>query len=235
MLSINYRNHPAILDLFNNHVYAGRLTAAPSTSSPDRVGNAWDAFTRSHHHFYNFDLEGVRWLFISAIGKARHEGNSQSWSNAMQVHVARHLLTELYAFRSSTGDRVLPEDVTIISPYKDQVKLVSKVFNEHKVGYRDNLTVDASQGQEAKLVIFLMANPSDDDGQQPGFLVDRHRMNIALSRAQKVLVIIGNLQIWDRASIRRLAGRNRNPFLVKLLKDVTEKGHTHVGQYQDRQ
>ncbi|KAN0073985.1 hypothetical protein V8E54_007922 [Elaphomyces granulatus] len=51
-------------------------------------------------------------------------------------------------------------------------------------------------------------------------------MNIALSRAQKVLVIIGNLQIWDRASIRRLAERNRNSFLVKLLKDVTEKGHT---------
>jgi hypothetical protein len=63
----------------------------------------------------------------------------------------------------------------IISPYKDQVKLVNKVFNEHKVGYRDNLTVDASHGQEAKLVIFLMTKPSDDGGQRPGFLVDRRQ------------------------------------------------------------
>ncbi|KAN0081110.1 P-loop containing nucleoside triphosphate hydrolase protein [Elaphomyces granulatus] len=226
MLSINYRNHPAILDLFNHHVYAGRLTAAPGTSSPDRVGNAWDAFTRSHHHFYNFDLEGVRRLFISVVGKARHEGNSQSWSNGMQVHVTRHLLTALYAFRSPTGDRVLPEDVMIISPYKDQVKLVNKVFSEHKVGYRDNLTVDASHGQEAKLVIFLMTKPSDDGGQRTGFLVDRQRMNVALSRAQQVEVIIGNLEIWNPASLTRLAKWTKNMFLVKLLRDVTAKGHT---------
>ena len=44
----------------------------------------------------------------------------------------------------------------IISPYKDQMKLVNMVFNAYNVGYRDNLTVDASHGQEAKLVIFSM-------------------------------------------------------------------------------
>ncbi|KAN0081107.1 hypothetical protein V8E54_004311 [Elaphomyces granulatus] len=43
------------------------------------VGNAWDVFTRSRHHFYNFDLEGVRGLFISVIGKAKHKGNSPPW------------------------------------------------------------------------------------------------------------------------------------------------------------
>ena len=85
----------------------------------------------------------------------------------------------------------------IVSPYKDQVKLVSEVFCAYKVGYRDNLTVDASQGQEAKLVIFLMTKPSDDSGQRPGFLIDRQRMNVALSRAQEVEVIIGNLNIWS--------------------------------------
>ena len=60
----------------------------------------------------------------------------------------------------------------IISPYKDQMKLVNTVFNAYNVGYRDNLTVDASHGQEAKLVIFLMTKPSDDDGYRSGFLVE---------------------------------------------------------------
>ena len=43
LLTTNYRNHPHVLDLFNQHVYAGRLTAAPQTSNAgDRVGNVWD-------------------------------------------------------------------------------------------------------------------------------------------------------------------------------------------------
>jgi hypothetical protein len=109
LLTTNYRNHPHILDLFNRVVYNGRLTAARQTGG--RVGNVWDAFTHSHHHFYNFDLEGVRRLFISVIGKATQEGNSKSWSNAMQVQVARHLLTALYAFRSPHGEKILPQDV----------------------------------------------------------------------------------------------------------------------------
>jgi AAA domain len=75
------------------------------------------------------------------------------------------------------GEKILPQDVMIISPYKDQMKLVNKVFNGYKVGYRDNLTADSSQGQEAELVIFLMTKPSDDNGNRPGFLVDRQRLS----------------------------------------------------------
>ena len=142
----------------------------------------------------------------------------------MQVHVARHLLTALYAFRSPHGEKILPQDVMIISPYKDQMKLVNTVFNGYKVGFRDNLTVDASQGQEAKLVIFLMTKPSDDNGNRPRFLVDCQRMNVG--SAQQVQVIIGNLEIWNPACIQRLAKWTRNTFLIELLTDVTAKGHT---------
>jgi superfamily I DNA and/or RNA helicase len=84
LLTTNYRNHPHILDLFNQHVYAGRLTAAPQTSNAgDRVGNVWDAFTRSHHHFYNFDLEGVRRLFIRRRGTRGTANRGQTQCKSM--------------------------------------------------------------------------------------------------------------------------------------------------------
>ncbi|KAN0081108.1 hypothetical protein V8E54_004312 [Elaphomyces granulatus] len=192
--AVNYRNRPDILDLFNRNAYAGRLTAAPQNSSADRVGNALDAFTRSRHHFYNFDLEGVRGLFIiSVIGKAKHEGNSRSWSNIVRI--------------SKPQQRTSP----------------ARGCHDYQSLYK---VIDASQGQEAKLVVFLMTKPSDNNGQRPGFLVDCQRMNVALSHVQQVEVIIGNLEIWNPASIKRLAKWTKNTFLVKLLTDVTAKGHT---------
>lgn len=76
------------------------------------------------------------------------------------------------------------------------------------------------------MVIYLMTKPSDDEGRNPGFLIDRNRMNVALSRAQKVMVIIGNLAIRNSDALQRLGQRSRNRVLVRLLRDVTQKGHT---------
>src|SRR5213078_1883992 len=54
VLLTNYRCHPDILDPFNQIFYDGRLRAAEANYAPERVGNAWDSFTASRHHFYNF-------------------------------------------------------------------------------------------------------------------------------------------------------------------------------------
>jgi hypothetical protein len=70
----------------------------------------------------------------------------------VKQNVAGHSLTALYALRSPTGDQVLPEDVTIISPYKDQVRLVDNVFNKFKVGYRDNLPSVARRARRQNLL-----------------------------------------------------------------------------------
>ena len=70
---------------------------------------------------------------------------------------------------------------------------------------RDNLTIDACQGSEANIVIFLMNKPWDLDGRSAGFVTDSQRLNVALSRARKVLIIVGNLAVWNKESIGRLA------------------------------
>jgi predicted RNA-binding protein len=58
-------------------------------------------------------------------------------------------------FNLLPATQVLPEDVMIISPYKDQVKLVDKVFCKRKFDCHDNLTVNASQSQDIVGVIKL--------------------------------------------------------------------------------
>ncbi|KAJ9220017.1 hypothetical protein DTO207G8_5296 [Paecilomyces variotii] len=91
---------------------------------------------------------------------------------------------------------------------------------------RDNLTVDACQGSEANIVIFLITKPSDSDGKSAGFVADSQRLNVALSRARKVLIIVGNLGIWNKGAIARLSQDKGTRFLVSLLRDVSEKGDT---------
>ncbi|RHZ74961.1 hypothetical protein CDV55_109139 [Aspergillus turcosus] len=218
---------PAILDLFNRKVYGGKLKVGPSNDAPERVGNAWDAFTRSRHYFRGFGVAGVRRLFISTLGYADRHENSLSSYNAAQVHALRNLLSQLYQFQTAEGERIKPKDVMIISPYRDQRALVDEVLGQHNIGFNENLTVDAAQGSESPVVVFLMTKPSRD-ATSVGFVGDRNRLNVALSRAQKVLIVIGNLLVWNSEATKQIQNTtgNRNRFLLDLLWDVTQKRHT---------
>jgi hypothetical protein len=61
-------------------------------------------------------------------------------------------------------------------------------------------TVDSFQGSEADLVVIsLVRNNPRSGGSAIGFLRDRRRMNVALSRAKSKLVIVGSLQFLSEA------------------------------------
>jgi superfamily I DNA and/or RNA helicase len=62
----------------------------------------------------------------------------------------------------------------------------------YNIGYRGNLTVDAAQGQEAHIVVVLLMKPSSKL-YSLGFHGNANRVNVAPSRAKKIMVIIRNL------------------------------------------
>ncbi|GAA85870.1 hypothetical protein AKAW_03984 [Aspergillus luchuensis IFO 4308] len=229
MLLTNYRSHSHIFDIFNRWIYNGALRLGPNNDSEQRVGKAWDTFTRSRHYFRGYGVVGVRRLFISVIGEAIRAEGSQSWFNQSQAMVAVHLLKNLFAYRTSDGQHIRPEDVMVISPYAAQRALVGRLMGEHGVSCRDNLTVDASQGQEAPMVIFMLTKPSKNPV-NVGFIADQQRLNVALSRAREVLVIVGNRFVWDKDAldkIKKSQGKTAR-FLLHLLNDTSRRGHTMV-------
>ncbi|GAB1193628.1 hypothetical protein APSETT444_002849 [Aspergillus pseudonomiae] len=63
--------------------------------------------------------------------------------------------------------------------------------------------MDAAQGQEAPIVVFLMTKPSQNVA-SAGFMADANRLNIAPSRAKKVMIIIGNLRDWNNDGIDKM-------------------------------
>jgi ATP-dependent RNA/DNA helicase IGHMBP2 len=83
--------------------------------------------------------------------------------------------------------------VGIISPYKQQLKfleefsMASETLKKHRLSVN---TIDSFQGQERD-AIFISLTRSNTNG-EIGFLADTRRMNVAMTRAKKLLVIVGD-------------------------------------------
>jgi superfamily I DNA and/or RNA helicase len=88
-----------------------------------------------------------------------------------------------------------PITVGIISPYKEQINWLK----ENRIGYEFSLekisefrikTIDGFQGEECDIIYISLVRSNTQ--QQIGFLGDIRRMNVAITRAKKKLVIIGD-------------------------------------------
>jgi len=85
--------------------------------------------------------------------------------------------------------------IGIISPYKEQVQYLTNLVatDEEFEAYRTQIaikTVDGFQGQERDIIYISMVRSNDQ--REIGFLNDIRRMNVALTRAKKKLVVIGD-------------------------------------------
>ena len=118
-----------------------------------------------------------------------HAGRSQSsWEEAEAV--AGEIRALLGTSFTDEGGRVRPlepADVLVVAPYNAQVRaLRAKVPPGVRVG-----TVDKFQGQQAPVVLVSLASSSGADAPRGiGFVFDRHRVNVATSRAQCRAVLV---------------------------------------------
>ena len=106
--------------------------------------------------------------------------------------------------------------IAVISPYKQQINLLKTQF-EHSPDlqkYKENIsvnTIDSFQGQERDIV-YISLTRSNDKG-EIGFLSDIRRMNVAMTRARKKLVVIG-----DSATL------GQHPFYANFIEYAEKKG-----------
>ena len=171
MLTLQYRMHADIGALVSRMFYDSRLDS-------DRLGGAW-ALTARRLVFADF----------SAMPAYRHRrpAGSQSLENATE-RAALHTL--LYRLKQRAG-RDAP-GVLVICPYQAQQEAIQRELAEHpERGLQPRVsTVDAEQGGQADVVILLMTRSSGN----VEFLLDRHRLNVALSRAREAVIVLGHLQ-----------------------------------------
>lgn len=108
----------------------------------------------------------------------KHLKDSKSIINEVEANIALKIAQNYL----DLGVEV--KDIGIISPYADQVKLIQeKCEVEVK-------TVDGFQGREKEIII--ISNVRSNKNGNIGFLNDLRRLNVAITRAKRKLIIIGN-------------------------------------------
>jgi len=108
--------------------------------------------------------------------------------------------TEAELVRQSTADLleagVSPTDVAVIAPYDDQVDRLDRAIDEEGLEVD---TVDGVQGREKEVVLLSLVR-SNDRG-EIGFLDEPRRFNVAVTRARRKAVVVGDAGTVTRGDV----------------------------------
>jgi predicted RecB family nuclease len=177
LLDHTYRMHPDLCRYTSAVFYDGKLHGVDGLGRQEILGEG------------PFSGSGLR------VVKVAHEGNTNA-SPEEAGEVAR--LGELLA-GSSWRDRdgaVRPvggDGILVVTPYNAQIRAIQDALADRGLtGFRVG-TVDKFQGREAPVVIYSMATSSADEAPRGlEFLYDRHRLNVATSRARAMAIIVAS-------------------------------------------
>ncbi|HEY9085700.1 MAG TPA: TM0106 family RecB-like putative nuclease, partial [Candidatus Tyrphobacter sp.] len=180
-LDRSYRMHPGICDFISATVYGGRLRADERTSA-HRIDTP------------GLSGSGLRYLPVA------HEGNARESSEEAErilEEIAR-LLKGTFQLAPGASEPLTQAQILIVAPYNAQRRLLRSRLEAAGLGEIRVGTVDKFQGQEAPVVFYSMATSSGDDlPRDVGFLFEKNRLNVAISRAQCMSVLVCSPRLLD--------------------------------------
>ncbi|MCC6371768.1 MAG: AAA family ATPase, partial [Bacteroidia bacterium] len=117
-----------------------------------------------------------------------------SYYNPKEGNVLFKHLEQLLFDYTQSGNAT-PIDIGIISPYKEQREWIKDNFSDaelekSKLKSLSIKTIDGFQGEERDVIYISLVR--SNERQEIGFLNDLRRMNVAITRAKKKLVVIGD-------------------------------------------
>ena len=185
LLDTQYRMHPSLAEFSSRRFYGGLLRSAVRPEErPPPAGLRWpDA--------------GFPVAFVAVRGpeqrsaaepggadapRSPEDEGGTSYSNAAEAEVVARLVRALL----DAGDP-RPCDLGVITPYNAQALLLQRSLCEEEVEVK---SVDGFQGREKELIVFSAVRSNAK--RQLGFVADHRRLNVALTRARRGLVIVGD-------------------------------------------
>lgn len=198
MLEVQHRMNEEIMRFPCHQTYSGKLTAHPDVADHtlEELG---------------YQEDPVRFgplVFIDAAGKGWEEARDEEDPSTSNPEQATRTTAEV---RRILSRGVPAHDIAVITPYRTQVTLLRSLLEQERDAGLEISTVDGYQGREKEVVVVDLVR-SNDTGDL-GFLTDTRRMNVALTRARRLLLIIG-----DSATI----GTHR--YYAALLDSIQEHG-----------
>lgn len=199
MLQVQYRMHEAIMKFPSRFFYQDLLIAHPSVKS---------ALLRP-------DQLPIEFVDTAGCGyQEKQDPETLSRSNEEEGHLVMKLVEALVEEIGSEAWAEQQISMGIITPYRAQVDFLHKLAESsssleplHKLISIN--TVDAFQGQERDVIVISFVRSNDKS--EVGFLADIRRTNVAMTRARKKLLMVG-----DSATL------SAHPFYLELLDYVQQ-------------
>lgn len=197
-LTYNYRSEKRICELYSRAFYDGQLIVS------DEINE-----TKKH------DIRGIKssvlWLDTSKMPNKEDRQVGTGKQNFCNLKIIQATLAQL-----NSDPNISSYDIGIISPYKDQVNLLNKSI---KKGDLENLkfdigTVDSFQGSDRDIIIYDCVRSSQRRG-RVDFIADEKRLNVSLSRAKKLLIIVGDMEFLYSSNTQK--GDN---LFVEIIKTI---------------
>jgi hypothetical protein len=209
-----HRMHPTIGDLISVAYYEGALF----NETVNEKGELRKSVISPFVHPPGIEGKAIVWLDTEWAARddrwheaGPHTGHAR-YSNAREAQAILDFIRELEVDRDVLEDRL---ELAVLAPYSQQVALVNAlsanvtlpsalklkpVRRRRRRGsgimpVRLAHTVDSFQGNQAEVIcVSLVRNNTLPPGEGLGFLAEGPRMNVLLSRAERLLVLVGS---WD--------------------------------------
>ena len=207
-LGTTWRLHPDLCRFISSAVYDGKLQAEATAASRivKRASGVPDLVRKE---------AGI--VFV----QVPHEGNGQASEEEVDAIAAIVRALRGRELTGTTGERARrasaldDSDLLVVAPYNMQVRALRAALPNVRVG-----SVDKFQGQEAPVIIVSMCASSGDASPRGiDFLFSPNRLNVALSRAQSLAIVVGcpDLALTRVRSVPQMK-------LVNLFCRIVEEG-----------
>ncbi|MBI4057364.1 MAG: AAA family ATPase [Elusimicrobia bacterium] len=196
LLRVQYRMHRNIMDFSSQNFYENSLVPDPSVemhTAKDLAGVSENDLTRFPVQF---------WDTAGAGFKESWDDLTQSRENEGEAKFTLSLIQQLL----KSG--IKPAQIGVITPYAAQVRRLKELMGENGPEVR---TVDGFQGREKEVIVISLVRSNLE--KEIGFLNDFRRLNVALTRARRSLILIG-----DSATL------GSHPLYARLMEYIQERG-----------
>ncbi|XP_067302941.1 3'-5' exoribonuclease HELZ2 [Pseudorasbora parva] len=202
MLDTQYRMHEEICRFPSEQFYEGKLITAAKRGPPCLLNKYGVPTPILFGH-----IEGEEVSLVVSTEKGNENSMANTEEAKQAVSVAHLLITEAH---------VEPQSIAILTPYNAQVSEIKKEMQKKDITNVTVCTVMKSQGSEWPYVIISTVRScsvSDIEritpskgwmGKRLGFITDPNQVNVAITRAQDGLCILGNsdllrcCKLWNR-------------------------------------
>ena len=173
LLNIQHRMHPNISRFVSETFYDGRIKDGPNTKEKAlRLNPPYDK------EVIFFDTSKDMYPFESEAGT--------SYCNKLESQIiVKEVLPVL-----KEDNRVESKDIAIVVPYLAQLELIISELSKKNLDDIEVATLDSYQGREVRIMIFSFTRSSKNNN--VGFLDDARRLNVAFSRPETKLILVGN-------------------------------------------